>query len=161
MDSKEFTLNVVDLDGQNHKVLLRNLMYLEDVKDLDLFEDRIFFCDRESKCILSVDKFNPESTLKLILHDLKSVVGCKVLHYSKQRSIVDDQCAQSGCEFLCLPRNDLNSHVCVCPRPLVLNSNDNRTCLNKVQIESDKVRQKRAIIILVVCSLLLCIYALM
>ena len=154
---------MVDLDGQNHKMLLRNLMYLEDVKDLDLFEDRIFFCDRESKCILSVDKFNPESTLKLILHDLKSVVGCKVLHYSKQRSIVDDQCAQSGCEFLCLPRNDLNSHVCVCPRPLVLNSMDNRTCLEEDIAESRKMidEQKRAIIILGVCSLLLCIYALM
>ena len=127
VDTKKNTLNVVDLDGQNHKVLLTNPMYLERANDLDVFEDKIYFCDQESESILSVDKFNPKSTLKVLVKDLKNVLSCKIVHYSKQRSTVGDRCAQSDCEFLCLPRNDLKSHVCACPSSSTLNS-DNRTC---------------------------------
>lgn len=127
VDTKKNTLNVVDLDGQNHKVLLTNPMYLDRANDLDVFEDKIYFCDQESESILSVDKFNPESTLSVLAKDLKNVLSCRIVHYSKQRSTTANLCAQANCESLCLPRSDLKSHVCACPSDSTLNS-DKRTC---------------------------------
>ena len=137
VDTKKNTLNVVDLDGQNHKVLLTNSMYLDRTNDLDVFEDKIYFCNQESETILSVDKFDPKSTLSVLVKDLKNVLSCRVVHYSKQHSTAN-RCAQSDCEFLCLPRNDLKSHVCACPASSVLNS-DNRTCRSSVD-HSGEVR---------------------
>ena len=127
VDTKKNTLNVVDLDGQNHKVLLTNPMYLDRANDLDVFEDKIYFCDQESESILSVDKFDPQSTLRVLVKDLKNVLSCKVVHFSKQLTKSTNLCAQSDCEFLCLPRNDIKSHVCACSSNSVLNS-DKRTC---------------------------------
>lgn len=132
VDPEKYTLNVVDLEGQNHKVLLTNLMYLERANDLDVFEDRVYFCDPESESILSVDKFHPESSLKVLVKDAENVLSCRVLHFSKQRSTTANLCDQSECEFLCLPRSDIRSYSCVCPANTSL-ALDKLACRAKIE----------------------------
>lgn len=142
VDTKKNTLNAVDLNGENHQVLLTNSMYLERANDLDVFEDKIYWSDQESESILSVDKFKPKSTLNVLVKDLKNVLSSKVVHYSKQRTDqTNGQCAQSDCEFLCLPRNDLKSHTCTCPESSVLDANDGRSC----KTIADKSKTTKAI----------------
>lgn len=128
VDTKKNTLNVINLNGNNHKVLLTNAMYLDRVTDLDLFEDKIYFSDQESESIVSLDKFKPKSTLNVLVKDLKNVLSCKIVHYSKQRATSNTNlCAKSDCEFMCLPRNDLKTYKCACPNTMELNP-DQRTC---------------------------------
>jgi len=128
VDTKKNTLNVVNLNGDNHQVLLTNSMYLERANDLDIFEDKIFWSDQESESIISVDKFLPKATLNVLVKDLKNVLSSKIVHFSKQ-PIGQDRCAQSNCEFLCLPRNDIKSFTCACSDSAILDSKDGHSCV--------------------------------
>ena len=118
-------------------------MYLERANDLDVFEDKIYWCDQESESILSIDKFNPKSTLNVLVKDLKNVLSSKIVHYSKQNASIDNLCAKSDCEFLCMPRNDLKSFKCACSDDSMLNE-DRRTCQLNTKIETTKAITKDA-----------------
>ena len=143
------SLNVVDLEGHNAKMLLKDPI-LRVANSLEIFDKKIQFCGYESDSTFTVDHFSPD------VRDLIHYRLCRVLHRSSKPSTVINLCERSNCEFLCLPRNDLKSYVCTCSSFYKLGP-DKHTCL--LSDLNEKIERKVSSIVRIFCLLVIIILA--
>ena len=124
-DAKLNRIESSRIDGTDRKILPVAVTH---PYALDVFENKIFWCDPIEHEVLSVDKLTGKDRKVLIKEASLTPTGIHVHHPSKQINI-PNPCRNVFCSHLCLLAPSKEGFKCACPTGMMLNR-DNRTCDN-------------------------------
>lgn len=130
LDAKLNSINSIDYDGQNRRLVLHSAQFIRHPFSLDIFEDTVYWTDWELESVLATNKFaqGEFTNVEALVSGVFSVMDIRVVHsYKKPHS--ENRCWAHRCSHLCLPKgHDL--YTCMCPEDMQLKSNT--TCEFKV-----------------------------
>lgn len=128
LDAKLFTLNSIDYDGNNRKVILRSDEYIKHPFALDVFEDYVYWSDWELEAVMRTNKFGAENgTVERVVGGVFSVMDVRVVHPFVQPQ-APNRCQTAQCSHLCLPTAAPTYYLCECPAHMKLQP-DGKTCV--------------------------------
>ncbi|XP_029110447.1 very low-density lipoprotein receptor-like isoform X2 [Scleropages formosus] len=127
VDSGLRTISRVGLDGHHRKTVLESNGYLDKPFGLTVFEGQVFWTDKETHSLCSVDKHNGTS-FRVLLSNVRSPGGLVVIHPVLQPK-GQGVCGRPGhvCPFQCEPRLfgvDLPHFFCLVPKGGVEGQNE-------------------------------------
>ncbi|KAM6304234.1 very low-density lipoprotein receptor isoform 2-T2 [Podargus strigoides] len=126
LDSKLHMLSSVDLNGQDRRIVLKSYMFLPHPLALTIFEDRVFWIDGENEAVYGANKFTGSELVTLVnnLNDAQDIIVYHELVQPSGRNWCEENMANGGCSYLCLPAPQINEHspkyTCACPVGYVL-----------------------------------------
>lgn len=99
-DSKLDYIDFTDYNGNNRRQVLAGSHYLLHPHSLTIFEDTIYWTDRQLNRVLSCDKFggNNQSVVNHLISQPLSVS----VHHSSLQLQYDNPCKNAQCEHICL-----------------------------------------------------------
>ncbi|XP_054666628.1 very low-density lipoprotein receptor isoform X4 [Grus americana] len=121
LDSKLHTLSSVDLNGQDRRIVLKSHMFLPHPLALTIFEDRVYWIDGENEAVYGANKFTGAELVTLVnnLNDAQDIIVYHELVQPSGRNWCEENMANGGCSYLCLPAPQINEHspkyTCACP----------------------------------------------
>ena len=130
LDAKLNSINSIDYDGQNRRLVLHSIQYIRHPFSLDIFEDTVYWTDWELESVLATNKFaqNDLTNVEALVGGVFSVMDIRVVH-SYKKPQTENRCSAHNCSHLCLPSGH-HSYSCVCPSDMILKSKT--TCEYKV-----------------------------
>ncbi|KAM9330683.1 very low-density lipoprotein receptor [Gastrophryne carolinensis] len=132
LDLKLHQLCSVDLNGQDHRIILKSSQFLAYPLALTIFEDRVYWIDGENEAIYGANKFNGEELETLVnnLNDAQDIIVYHELIQPSGKNWCNERLENGGCEYLCLPAPQITDrspkYTCACPVGLDLY--DGRNC---------------------------------
>ncbi|XP_049629136.1 very low-density lipoprotein receptor isoform X1 [Suncus etruscus] len=129
LDSKLHMLSSVDLNGQDRRIVLKSQEFLAHPLALTIFEDRVFWIDGENEAVYSANKFTGSELATLVnnLNDAQDIIIYHELVQPSGKNWCEEDTANGGCEYLCLPAPQINDHspkyTCSCPNGYNLEEN--------------------------------------
>ncbi|ODN01841.1 Low-density lipoprotein receptor-related protein 2 [Orchesella cincta] len=124
-DSKLDYIDYCDYDGKNRKQVLAASHYLLHAHSLTLFEDTVYWTDRQLNRILSTNKYHGTNQ-SVVHHVISQPLSIHVYHPSLQ-GVFKNPCDAAGCGQLCLLSKKPSGFTCVC-RPGYRLGEDKRSC---------------------------------
>uniref|UniRef100_A0A8C8BAF1 Very low density lipoprotein receptor n=1 Tax=Otus sunia TaxID=257818 RepID=A0A8C8BAF1_9STRI len=121
LDSKLHMLSSVDLNGQDRRIVLKSHMFLPHPLALTIFEDRVYWIDGENEAVYGANKFTGAELVTLVnnLNDAQDIIVYHELVQPSGRNWCEENMANGGCSYLCLPAPQINEHspkyTCACP----------------------------------------------
>uniref|UniRef100_A0A8C0FGQ3 EGF-like domain-containing protein n=1 Tax=Bubo bubo TaxID=30461 RepID=A0A8C0FGQ3_BUBBB len=121
LDSKLHMLSSVDLNGQDRRIVLKSHMFLPHPLALTIFEDRVYWIDGENEAVYGANKFTGAELITLVnnLNDAQDIIVYHELVQPSGRNWCEENMANGGCSYLCLPAPQINEHspkyTCACP----------------------------------------------
>ncbi|RMC16378.1 hypothetical protein DUI87_06705 [Hirundo rustica rustica] len=121
LDSKLHMLSSVDLNGQDRRIVLKSHMFLPHPLALTIFEDRVYWIDGENEAVYGANKFTGTELVTLVnnLNDAQDIIVYHELVQPSGRNWCEENMANGGCSYLCLPAPQINEHspkyTCACP----------------------------------------------
>ena len=100
-DSKLNTIESIEQDGSNRKVILKGDSLRHPVS-LDTFENNLYWVTRRSAELFRQDKFG-RGVPELIVKPLPNSGGVKVYHQQKYNISLRNPCHEDQCTHLCVP----------------------------------------------------------
>ncbi|KAJ8011199.1 hypothetical protein DPEC_G00055690 [Dallia pectoralis] len=122
VDSKLHLISSVDLNGAHRRTHLSSSETLGHPYSVAVFEDRIYWSDREREAVYSANRLTGRDVIMLAEH-LNDPLSIVVIHPLRQPQ-GPDSCnlgseANGGCEYLCLKAPQITEHspkyTCACP----------------------------------------------
>ncbi|XP_072928415.1 very low-density lipoprotein receptor isoform X1 [Hemitrygon akajei] len=129
VDSKIHMLSSVDLSGQDRRRVLLSAEFLAHPFAVAVFEDRVFWTDGENDAIYAANKFTGIDVVLLAsnLNEPQDIIVYHELVQPSGRNWCSGQLKNGGCEYMCLPAPQINSHsakyTCMCPNGMELAQN--------------------------------------
>ncbi|NXP41212.1 VLDLR protein, partial [Leiothrix lutea] len=126
LDSKLHMLSSVDLNGQDRRIVLKSHMFLPHPLALTIFEDRVYWIDGENEAVYGANKFTGTELVTLVnnLNDAQDIIVYHELVQPSGRNWCEENMANGGCSYLCLPAPQINEHspkyTCACPARYLL-----------------------------------------
>ncbi|XP_056452099.1 low-density lipoprotein receptor-related protein 8-like [Gadus chalcogrammus] len=122
VDSKLHLIASVDLNGAHRRTHLASAQTLGQPYALAVFEDRIYWTDREKEAVFSANRLTGQDIQALAEH-LNDPLDIVVFHQLRQPPGPDScnlgSVANGGCEYLCLKAPQITEHspkyTCACP----------------------------------------------
>lgn len=111
-DSKLDYIDYVDYNGKNRRQILAGSHYLLHPHSLSLFEDTIYWTDRQLNRVLSCHKF-AGSNQTVVNHLISQPLSVSVHHPSLQPP-ADNPCKKATCSHLCLLSRNSEGFSCKC-----------------------------------------------
>ncbi|CAG2164066.1 unnamed protein product [Oppiella nova] len=122
LDAKLSTINAIDYDGKNRRLVLHSPEYIRHPFSLDIFEDTVYWTDWELESVLATNKFgNDYNKVESLVGGVFSVMDICVVH-SYKKPYSPNRCAEHRCSHLCLPTGH-ESYRCLCPSTMILINN--------------------------------------
>nr|XP_025956291.1 very low-density lipoprotein receptor [Dromaius novaehollandiae] len=121
LDSKLHMLSSVDLNGQDRRLVLKSHMFLPHPLAVTIFEDRVYWIDGENEAVYGANKFTGSELVTLVnnLNDAQDIIVYHELVQPSGKNWCEDNMANGGCSYLCLPAPQINEHspkyTCACP----------------------------------------------
>uniref|UniRef100_A0A663NAM7 Very low density lipoprotein receptor n=1 Tax=Athene cunicularia TaxID=194338 RepID=A0A663NAM7_ATHCN len=121
LDSKLHMLSSVDFYGQDRRTVLKSYMFLPHPLALTIFEDRVYWIDGENEAVYGANKFTGAELVTLVnnLNDAQDIIVYHELVQPSGRNWCEENRANGGCSYLCLPAPQINEHspkyTCACP----------------------------------------------
>uniref|UniRef100_A0A8B9C169 Very low density lipoprotein receptor n=1 Tax=Anser brachyrhynchus TaxID=132585 RepID=A0A8B9C169_9AVES len=121
LDSKLHMLSSIDLNGQDRRLVLKSHMFLPHPLALTIFEDRVYWIDGENEAVYGANKFTGSELVTLVnnLNDAQDIIIYHELVQPSGRNWCEENMANGGCSYLCLPAPQINEHspkyTCACP----------------------------------------------
>lgn len=129
-DSKLDYIDYCDYDGKNRKQVLSHNHYLLHPHSLTIFEDILYWTDRQLNRVLSCHKHNGANQT-VVSHLVSQPLGIHINHPVLQPS-APNPCAKANCSHICLLSPNKVGYTCKCPPGYSQQSSDN-TC---IQVET-------------------------
>uniref|UniRef100_A0A8B9PU94 Very low-density lipoprotein receptor n=1 Tax=Apteryx owenii TaxID=8824 RepID=A0A8B9PU94_APTOW len=126
LDSKLHMLSSVDLNGQDRRLVLKSHMFLPHPLAVTIFEDRVYWIDGENEAVYGANKFTGSELVTLVnnLNDAQDIIVYHELVQPSGKNWCEDNMANGGCSYLCLPAPQINEHspkyTCACPAEYLL-----------------------------------------
>lgn len=144
VDSKLHTLSSISVNGAGRHTLIQDQHTLPHPMALAVFQEKVFWTDVSNNGIWSASRVTGRD-VAAVVEDLQWPEDI-VLHHSLRQPSGRDWCRDAelngGCEFLCLPAPQTDTHspkyTCACPDHLTLAA-DMRTCVSGNNAEQDLV----------------------
>ncbi|XP_071943214.1 low-density lipoprotein receptor-related protein 2-like [Antedon mediterranea] len=122
-DSRLDFIDYCDYDGNNRRTLLSSTQNLRHVHSITLFEDYVYWSDRQNNEVLQVHKFNG-SDVRTTISGLSQPLDLHVYHSVRQPN-APNPCSSSPCSFICVLSKNDNGFLCLCPAGLKLQIGSN------------------------------------
>ncbi|XP_059825945.1 prolow-density lipoprotein receptor-related protein 1-like [Hypanus sabinus] len=139
VDSKLHTLSSVGLNGQDRRTVLSSQSYLSWPCSVAVFEDRVFWSNRDTETIYGANKFTG-ADLQALASNLQKFQDLVIYHELIQpfgKNWCNDT-LKAGCEYMCLPAPQKDGstpkYSCVCPTGMEVNERWCRTDIRSCQI---------------------------
>ncbi|XP_043086827.1 low-density lipoprotein receptor [Puntigrus tetrazona] len=138
VDSKLHALSSIGVNGDGRHTLIQDQHTLPHPLALAVFQEKVYWTDKNNNGIWSASRVTGRDVLAVAEH-LQSPEDLVVYHSLRQPP-GQDSCRDvaelnGGCEFLCLPAPQINTHspkyTCACPDHMTLAA-DMRTCVSGV-----------------------------
>ncbi|XP_026101134.1 low-density lipoprotein receptor [Carassius auratus] len=134
VDSKLHTLSSISVNGDGRHTLIHGEQKLWHPLALAVFEEKVFWTNKHSNSIWSANRVTGRDIAAVAEH--LQGPGNMVLYHSLRQPSGKDWCREGGgCEFLCLPAPQINTHspkyTCTCPDHMTLGA-DMKTCVSGV-----------------------------
>uniref|UniRef100_A0A8C2ETE4 Low density lipoprotein receptor b n=1 Tax=Cyprinus carpio TaxID=7962 RepID=A0A8C2ETE4_CYPCA len=149
VDSKLHTLSSIGVNGDGRHTLIQDQHTLPHPVALAVFEEKVFWTDVSNNGIWSASRVTGRDVAAVAEH-LQWAEDI-VLYHSLRQPSGRDWCRDAavlngGCEFLCLPAPQTNTHspkyTCACPDHLSLAA-DMRTCVSGADTHPNRAVHRR------------------
>ena len=122
-DAKLDIVESIRLDGSDRRIVLDSIV--KHPFSLAVFEDRLYWSDRENKDVVSCNKFTGKNLITHVKELGVQPYGINVFNPIMVKNLTSPCWPINPCSHLCLP--SMKSYICRCPAHLKLNS-DKKTC---------------------------------
>lgn len=75
LDAKLSSINSIDYDGQNRRLVLQSSAYIRHPFSLDIFEDTVFWTDWELESVLATNKFGKTLDIETVIRFFKILLS--------------------------------------------------------------------------------------
>ncbi|XP_028967382.1 low-density lipoprotein receptor-related protein 2 [Galendromus occidentalis] len=129
-DSKLDYIDFCNYDGTGRQQVLAHNHYLLHPHSLTVFEDTLYWTDRQLNRVLSCDKFRGKNQT-VVSHLVSQPLGIHVNHPALQPTTDANPCAEAPCTHLCLlSPSRKEGYACKCPPGYTLDrSSANGACV--------------------------------
>lgn len=111
-DSKLDYIDFADYNGENRKQVLAGSHYLLHPHSLTLFEDTVYWTDRQLNRVLSCKKYG--GTNQTVVNHLISQPLSVSVHHKSLQPFYKNPCDGATCDHLCLLSKNTNGYSCAC-----------------------------------------------
>ncbi|XP_014669426.1 PREDICTED: low-density lipoprotein receptor-related protein 2-like isoform X2 [Priapulus caudatus] len=119
-DSRLDYIDYANYDGSGRHQVVANDHFLQHVHALALFEDTVYWTDRESNAVMSCDKFACTNQ-SIVLRGLNKPLYL-IVHHPVRQPKASNPCAGKPCSHLCLLSPKPLGYSCQCPMGMLLDS---------------------------------------
>lgn len=136
IDANSDSIHTVDYDGQNHRMLVKDIKLLNHPFAITSFENNLYWTDWKTNSVVVANKFNGSDSREL-QHLPTRIFDIKVYHPSRQPRLSDESLNpchlnKGNCSHLCLLSTKLRRR-CDCPHLMRL-KDDNMTCESNEEV---------------------------
>lgn len=124
-DSKLDYIDFCNYDGSGRQQVLAHNHYLLHPHSLTIFEDTLYWTDRQLNRVLSCHKFRG-SNQTVVSHLVSQPLGIHINHPLLQPK-ASNPCAKASCSHLCLLSPKPTGYSCKCPPGYVTTTSNNNT----------------------------------
>jgi len=111
-DSKLDYIDFVDYNGLNRRQVLAGSHYLLHPHSLSLFEDTVYWTDRQLNRVLSCHKF--EGNNQSVVNHLISQPLSVSVHHPSLQPVSTNPCKKASCAHICLLSKSIQGFTCKC-----------------------------------------------
>ncbi|KAH9420420.1 Low-density lipoprotein receptor- protein 1B [Dermatophagoides pteronyssinus] len=130
LDAGHHSLNSINFDGSDQRIIIQSKRYLENPFDIDLFDNQAFWTDLQTGSIYTANKFGGNSGRVYELfpnkNEHQNVTYIETLDSYKQPRNDSYKCPLN-CPYRCDPI----TAECYCPKPYII-------CLDKINGDDDR-----------------------
>ncbi|CAO4364405.1 unnamed protein product [Caenorhabditis nigoni] len=102
-DAKIKLIFSCDYWGKDIRTVLRSHQFLRHPFSMAIFENKLYYTDRQHDGVISVNKFTG-TDLQNVMTEVKSPRTIRIYHQQAQPQLMENKCLESACEYMCLPR---------------------------------------------------------